>query len=93
TILPPNFFSRLPHRVGMSANWQAQIHSNAGYYSEYIYSIFWIPEGSNDILEYDPIISIKPDGSYFKILILKIVTVVLGLLGISLFLRKKKKSK
>ncbi len=90
TPMPTPFFSKLPHRDGSSANWKAVISDAAVDDSEYNYSISWIPKGSNDIKECDPIISIRPDQS-FLLRIIRLVIIFLGLFGISLLFRRNKK--
>jgi hypothetical protein len=92
TPMPTPFFSKFPHRDGSSANWKAVIDHDAVYYSEYNYSISWIPNESDEIKEHDPIISIKPSDESFLMRIIKVVTTILIVLfGISILFSDKKK--
>lgn len=87
---PPsdNIFSELPHRAGSSDNWKAVVHKKAAYFSEYNYSIFWVPEGSDDIKEYDPKIAIKPTPlNPFKIILIILSSIFSIFLFTELFKR------
>ena len=62
-------------------------------YTEYEYSIFWIPVHGTKELEYDPKISIMPSTGIILRLILGLISACIGFLTLKFLFGKKRKKK
>jgi hypothetical protein len=81
-----------PHRDGISDNWKAVIDRSSPDYSEYNYNIFWVPDGSTEIKKFDPKIAVKPDKSFFTVLVIAVASLFTAIFSVILF-NKRRNSK
>lgn len=87
------FSSDPPAEQENKKNWKGRVNRAAEYYSVYVYSITWVKnDGSTHT--FDPIISINPSLSFFRLTEVVLVAATAALTFFTLqFLRKKKNSR